>query len=466
MARIGIRLAAAAAATVLALAASGQAGSWPMNAASPTANQSEARCRNLPDGISAACFAKLERRYLGREVPYSRALDPRPLAERDRGSFWWPPPRTDRILWRDVFADPLALRRAVHNAANQTRCQAMPGEAPHHLRTQCAADAFARLSTLHRACGWILGWAGSELLEDRVAPWEWLLVYESFQQTLIDETNPATLEERDEHLAWRLAKCRQVSPAALAPIEMIRPPYGGNYVGNRDGQGPGLEDIAARLGSVWANSAPGGTEEDVNATAKATLAFAYVQRIRFARPEWQLPLLLVAKMHDLDSGEPQLDWRDLPRMFAASDIEAALPTATQLHRQGWQPLPEREDRDLTWPWTVAPPVVETRHIARRNDRYGNVRWVYPSGSEYWFGHDGDVQQVHPNSDVLIAGHSQISTAGVAIRRWTDADGSERWADKLGQEHWLDEDGAEHWIDWRGTEWILLPIGVPFPAHSQ
>lgn len=464
MVRIDIRLAVAAAATVLALPASGQAGSWPMNAASPTANQREVRCRNLPDGISAACFAKLERRYLDREVPYGRSLDPRPLAERDGESFWWPPPRNDRIFWRDVFADPLALRRAVHNAANQTRCQAMPGEAPHHLRAACAADAFARLSVLHRACGWVLNWAARELVEDRTAGWEWLRRREPAQRYLIDEANPATLEERDEHFAWRLAKCRQVPPAALAPIEMVRPPYIGFHRNTYD-QARMLEDIAARLGSAWANSMPRNGGE-ANATAKANLAFAYVRLIRFDRPEWQLPLLLAARMHDLESGEPQLDWRGLPRMFAASDIEAAMPTAMRLHRQGWQPLPEREDRDLTWPWAIAPPVVETQYIARRNDRYGNVRWVYPDGGESWFRHDGSVRQTSPGWDEIISENPQIATEGVAARRWTNADGSERWADKLGHEHWLDEDGAEHWIDWRGTEWILLPIGVPFPADSQ
>ena len=220
MARIRIRLAVAAAATVLALPASGQGGSWPMNAASPTANQREVRCRNLPDGVSDACFAKLERRYLNREIPYARPPDPWQFAGRDEETVWWPPPRNDRIFWRDVFADPLALRRAVHNAANQTRCQAMPGEAPHHLRAACAADAFARLSVLHRACGWILGRAGPELARDRTAGWEWLLRYEPAQGDLIDEANPATLEERDEHFAWRLAKCRRVPPAALPHVVM------------------------------------------------------------------------------------------------------------------------------------------------------------------------------------------------------------------------------------------------------
>ena len=419
---------------------------------------------NLPRDVSTACLEKLDRRYVGREVPYGRPSEPLALAERrETSSLWWPLPRVDRITWRDVFADPLALRRAVVDASIQPRCQAMPGEAPHHLRSACAADAFVRLSVLHRACSWILYWDRSELVEDRVAGWEWLLVFEPGQRHLIDEAHPATLEERDQHFAWRLAKCRRVPPAALAPIEMIRPPYIGNILANTHGQGLRLNEIAARLGSPWANSRPGGIERETNATAGVNLAFAYIQRLGFASPAEWLPLILAARMHDLGNDEPQLDWSGLPVAFSAIEIDAAAPMASRLHRRGWQPLPERESRDLTWPWAIAPPVIETQYIARRYDRYGNVRWVYPDGSEYWFGHDGSVEHETPNTDLLVIGHTQISAEGVAARRWTNADGSERWADKLGYEHWLDDEGAEHWIDWSGTEWVLLPIGEPFPT---
>ena len=65
---------------------------------------------------------------------------------------------------------------------------------------------------------------------------------------------------------------------------------------------------------------------------------------------------------------------------------------------------------------------------------------------------------------MLIGHTRIGVG--TLRRWTDAEGVERWVDEWGEEHWLDADGAEHWIELDGTEWILLPVGKPFPAGSQ
>ena len=69
----------------------------------------------------------------------------------------------------------MALRDAVDEAANSPRCQAMEGEAVHWLRAICSADAFARLSVLHRTCGKILYWDDSEYWEEgwEEEEWEW-----------------------------------------------------------------------------------------------------------------------------------------------------------------------------------------------------------------------------------------------------------------------------------------------------
>ena len=338
------------------------------------------------------------------------------------------------------------------------------------LRSACAADALARLSVLHRACGQILYWDRED--DTWIAEWKWrrpLEQGERYRENPLQDL--AGQDERELHFAWRLAKCRAVPSAAMKPIERVRPPYLGNILLDVYDQSISLRVIAARLGSVWANTQVGHRTRQLNATAKEDLTLAYIGRSIHAAlgvetSEWmRLPFLLAAKAYDLQSKAPKIDWSELPLMYSESDIEAAQAVARDVVQNGWQPMPESSDRDLTWPWAIAPPVVETRFIARRYDRYGNIRWVYPGGSEYWFGHDGSVQQAHLDSDLVVTGHTQISTAGLVERRWRDADGNERWADKLGHEHWTDESGAEHWVDWGGTEWVLLPIGDPLPTRS-
>lgn len=430
-------------------------------------------CADDFEDLSATCAAELDRLFLDQRVgalPLPGPFDfPGRAHERQA---WWPGPLVDSMRWRDVLADPLALRRAVAKAADAPKCRAMPGEAPHSLREDCAAHEFARLSALHYACGEILYW-------EEVDWYDWDAQWAESRQHLDGSEHyraqyaaqVARLEAGQLHFVWRLAKCRDVPNAAMAPIEAVRPPYLGN-VSNTHDQGARLLIIAARLGNVWANlhlaesEGAMNTPRERNATAEVNLALAFIQQARFADARFKLPFLLAAKVLDTRDRKCQIDWRELADEFSREEIAAAKPIARRLVQEGWRPLPESEDSDLTWPWAIAPPVVETRFIARRYDRYGNVRWVYPYGSEYWIGHDGLVQQEHQNSDLVVTGHSQISTAGVVLRRWRDADGNERWADGRGHEHWVDEDGAEHWIDWGGTEWILLPIGDPLPTTTQ
>ena len=422
-------------------------------------------------------MAMLDRRHLYEDVRLTR---PPKAEERPRrldyhySDGWSPLPNVDRIVWRDVFRDPLALRNAVAEAANQPRCQAMGGEAVHRLRSICSADAFARLSVLHRACGEMLYRDGSEYHEGWGADWEWerqVLKEEAGEQNYAHRA--AGLRERELAFAWRLAKCRQVPKDALRPIETIRPPHFHGNMGNSPyDQAYSLLRVAARLGSIWANTQAVVAERQVNSTAEINLALAYLQQASHASAGFsmpttmQLPLLLVAREHDLRGSEPQIDWSELTQEFSTQEIDAAGPVVERLMGMGWRPLSEPAEDDLTEPWTIAPPVVERRFIARRHDDEGNVRWVYPSGWEMWFGKGGAVQQADPAGEWVIVGNPQIATAGVVARRWTDVDGKERWADKLGHEHWLDEEGAEHWIDWRGTEWILLPVGVPLPKDAK
>ncbi len=434
--------------------------------------QTGGHCTDIWADLPKPCMAMLDQRHLDADVRNTRP----PKAAVGQGlpyqpTYRWSPlPKVDRFVWRDVFENPLALRNAVAEAANQPRCRAMAGEAAHGLRSACSADAFARLAMLHHACGEMLYWDGSEYHEGWEVEWEWhrqVLKEEAGEEDYAQRA--AWLREQELAHAWRLAKCRQVPKEALRPIEMIRPPhFMGNMSGDQYDQGYSLLRVAARLGSVWANTQIVVDERQVNSTAKVNLTFAYLQQA-FRTSDWsfvpetmQLPLLLTAREHDLRGSEPQVDWSELAQEFSDQEIDAAGPAVESLLGKGWQPLRETAQNSPTEPWAIAPPVVERMFIARRHDDAGNVRWRYPSGSESWFGIDGEIHQADPDGEWFMSEGPQIASAGVVTRRWIDDDGKERWADKFGHEHWLDEDDAEHWIDWEGTEWILLPVGAPFP----
>ena len=168
-------------------------------------------CTPLWEHLSSECMAALDGIYLHRDVTRNRHSQPRQdPAEGDKRP-WAPLPLQDRIVWQDVFDNPLELRKAVDDASADSRCLVVFGEARHRLREACAADAFARLSVLHGACGRALYWDGSEYHDGWAAEWEWE------RRHLAEHAPPeqfaqrkATLDESELHFAWRLAKCRDV----------------------------------------------------------------------------------------------------------------------------------------------------------------------------------------------------------------------------------------------------------------
>ena len=435
--------------------------------AEPTAGceYDSVHCTDIRGGLSTACMAELDRRYLDAEVRYARPPKRGGCgATPDDPRVWSPLPRFGRITWRSVFGDPVALRRSVAQAAGKAQCQPMAGEARHSLREACAADAFARLSVLHRTCSGVQTWDANPDLATEFEDMSVVDLMDPWDRNAYGD-RPV---EAEHHFAWRVAKCRNVA-AALIEIPTVRPPYhvwGGDW-----GQHPGLVAIAARLGSFWAIAQRGQTAEEVNATATADLGLAYLGRANLEDdPAHRLALLLVARAHDLRRETPQIDWSELPQEFPEGQVEAEGPSPRPCCATAGGPLAEPQEDALTWPWAIAPPVVETRYIGRRYDRYGNVRWVDPDGSEFWFGSDGTVEYEYRGADggpgPILTYHMQMDTAGRVAHRWTDEAGNERWTDLDGHEHWVDDDGAERWVDWGGTEWVLLPIGVPLPEDAE
>ena len=202
-------------------------------AASPTAAELASEvvrvrglCAPLWRYPSAECMAALDRIYLNRDVTlnyHSEALrDPAEGVKRP----WGPKPLRDDLVWRHVFEDPLALRRMVEAAMADPQCLAMRGEVRHRLREVCAADAFARLSVLHFACGRILYWDGHELHDGWPAEWarERRHLKEDAQSPDDYAWRLATLNESELHFAWRLTKCRAVPRRAMERIVALQLP--------------------------------------------------------------------------------------------------------------------------------------------------------------------------------------------------------------------------------------------------
>ena len=312
-------------------------------------------CAPLWGDLSPACLTELDRVYMDRDVTRNLHSEPgEDPAEGDKQP-WGPLPLRDRLVWRLVFEDPLALRSVVEAAMADPQCLAMRGEAPHRLREVCAADAFSRLSVLHRACGSALHWDGEEQHDGWAA--EWALERRYLNE---DAEHPngyagrlATLNESELRFAWRLTKCRAVPPSAMERIVALQlPPH---QLGRH--QHVELLQVAARLGSVWANTQAGGDGAELNASAKSTLALAYVRRAsgaalgHYESPRMHLPYLLAARHYDLRA-DAQLDWSELEERFAKAEIDLARPILEGILRQGWRPMEERGYKDVTWPWQL------------------------------------------------------------------------------------------------------------------
>ena len=440
-------------------------------------------CEPLWSDLSPGCMAELDRVYLDRDVSRNAFIGS--PAERSQYNHWGgPQPLRDRVVWRDVFENQLALRLAVDRAAGDPQCQAKRGKALHRLRRTCVADAFARLSVLHGACGRTLRWGRRLDVMGQSDVWAgyWELARDHLDATKGDRL--ATLQESELHFAWRLQKCRKTRSRAMGRIMAVRPTPIQFRTRHQELE---LFVAASRLGSTWANAqlSPRVRTDyaDVNAIAEHDLALAYLRRARASAPadydcpqsspqarHLHLPYLLAAKMLDLRD-EPRLDWRELPRHFSQAAIDCATPLAERVLRGGWQPIKEPRGSgagefpqhhlgvDDGWPWAVAPAVVEVRTIRRWLAADGTLRWTFENGDEAWFEDRGVPFHWHAASGETESGeHTMLGKRKrPKLRRWVDESGLSRWLDNDGVEHWIDTDGAEHWIDYGGIEWIVPPL---------
>ena len=110
---------------------------------------------------------------------------------------------------------------------------------------------------------------------------------------------------------------------------------------------------------------------------------------------------------------------------------------------------------------IAPRVAERHVIRQRLDQAGNMRWIYPGGSEEWIDGRGAIRIHNADGSEAVTYHGDLTDRQLPhLRSWVDDHGRPRWLDNYGMEHWIDADGAEHWIDFGGTEWILLPPEPP------
>ena len=426
-------------------------------------------CPSPPDGLSDACMAALQERFWNKPVLCHAHASPRGLWK----PLWLPQPTNDLLLWREVFEDPSALRAEVQAAVRSRACRLRANEFQPQLRRACAADAMARLGALHGACQYSLYVEGDRRHEE----WEpegaeegdlhfkgWRTYWQERRaevETLENESywrTAALQEEAELHHAWRMARCRAVPEAALAPLRELRPPsvYAGSPIDQRDL----LIVAAARLGSEWAiavgtwlSRAGSGGDVAVETWRDAPLALAYVHWSQQHGPAY----LLAARQIDLASDAPRFDWRGWERGFAdaygADRVAAAGSTARTVRARGWPPCCARELGNSPWPWADLPTPVRTKVVRRRIDASGNIRWVYENGREEWV--EGDaVYTAMPGQEPWIAYHARVGR--VALRRWIDGEGIERWLDEWGDEHWIEADGTERWVDLDGTEWILLP----------
>lgn len=422
-------------------------------------------CAPLWGDLSPDCAAELERAYMDRDVMLNWHSD-REQNPSSYRPFWTPRPLEDRIVWREVFQRSACAPRSDGGGRCRVAvsCQGRRSAAP-SARSLRRGRLCAPLRTHPRMRqSAVLGWSRSP---SRLARRVGAGATPCGQEGTGLRRSQAALDESELHFAWRLRKCRAVPPAAMERIVALRrPPIHFHY--HEYSQSWELRVAAARLGSPWANVRVGGTGLpglDLNATAKESLALAYVRRAWAAAWResryWHLAHLLAAREYDARESTPQLDWSGLEEYFSNTEIRQVQPAVRRLLRHGWQPAEEPTGTD-TWPWAIAPPVVATRIVRRRLDPDGTERWVYENGDEAWFDDDGQAVYKSAGTDEpSIISHSVLGTRKMpTLRRWDDEEGRPRWLDYYGVEHWVDAHGAEHWVDYGGTKWTVLP---PEPA---
>ena len=301
-----------------------------------------ALCPAPLDSISDGCWDALQDRYAPEAVVTSLHWYPGGEPQ----GWWSPTPADEGISWKDLFADPMALRARVDVAMERSDCLVPESAVRPDLRVPCDAAALAALGLLLEAC---LPLRDDPSREPRDWRKEWALEHEvvSTDRRLVDRGGAlAELSAKERHFAWRLRRCASVPPTVFDPVERLPKPS--SFWRIDVGQAHDLRHAAARLGDIWASARTVGSEEDINSAAAADLVVGYIRRaglsyIRNPSPhsDHHLPNLLAARTLDLRREHPVFDWGGLAGAFTADEIQAAKPVAERIVARGWQPLRKR-----------------------------------------------------------------------------------------------------------------------------
>ena len=317
--------------------------------------------------LSPDCLAELDRVYLDRNVDRNFVLDA-PWQRRPQLGAGGPEAAPDRVIWRSVFENPRALSVAVVRAAENPRCQARRGEAPHHLREACAADAFARLSVLHGACARTRRWG--KVLGDQ--PDAWSAYWERARERLDSGTEGhgdrlARLDESELHFAWRLRKCSRTI-VADERIAAVRRPSSARH------QEQELLVAAARLGSPWANA---------QLAARGSAEFADWD----ANWPWAIapPVVEVRTIRRRLAADGTLRWRyenGDEAWFDDHGIATHWHSETGETTTGSQTMLGKRQRPRHAAW------VDENGLSRWLDYDSVEHWIDADGAEHWVGFDG------------------------------------------------------------------------------
>ncbi len=325
-------------------------------------------CAPLWAELSPDCMAELDRVYLDRDAGRNLGFDA--VAEAAASSFEGPQP-PGSVTWREVFEDPRALRGTVRRAADNPQCQAKRGEAPHHLREACAADAFARLSVLHGACGRTRHW-GLELVDQ---PNEWAAYWERAREHL-DPTAEgrrdrlAALEESELHFAWRLRKCRGTVAARQRIVTVRKTPVQFRF----RGQELELLVAAARLGSPWANARLDAWDPAGFADSDAVWPWAVAPRVVEVRTiRRRLAADGTLRWTYANGDEAWFDDHGVPTHWHSESGETETGSKTMLGKR-------QRPRSAAW--------VDDGGLSRWQDYDGVEHWIDADGAEHWIDFDG------------------------------------------------------------------------------
>lgn len=287
-------------------------------------------CHSVFDWATPGCFAALERRYL--DAPADR---------------WRPEPIlavAKPLTWREVFASPMATRKAAAIALGNPECNVPNGQIRNDLKSSCAADEVAKLAVLHQAC--VAALRDDEMSD--ITDWEreWEFEVARLDREASDQEDyyrrRGRLEDHWYWLSWKLGKCRTVPAQALASIRALRYPSDNSQDERRfpHGQAFELMAAAARLGSEWAQAHYLGDAAHINALARFDVARAYANLARryYSGSNDQLVYEIVAVKHALRQGMPP-DRILLDLSTQAPDaVGGASAQAERILARGWRPV--------------------------------------------------------------------------------------------------------------------------------